>query len=112
MQAGTASGGLQAGSELEAVLLSGPYDGLLRVWRSDGRAEVRHLENAAPEFRDSIGRGVLARTSPEQNRYREVALLDTTADVIAFMGRAKIHPDGTVAETPATTVLAPKAAEP
>ena len=74
------------GSTLETVLLGPCIDGTLRLWRGDGTAELRSVED--PEVvRASLGVGRLARTSPEPSRFREVAMLDADTGTLVLLER-------------------------
>jgi hypothetical protein len=83
---------LDPGTTLETVLLGGFYDGILRIWRDSGVAECREPDD--PDVVTSVlGRGMLARTSPEPNRFREVALLDAQHDLLVLLGRPTLGTD-------------------
>lgn len=100
-----ALGDVRAGSEFATVLLGGLANGLIRIWRGDGVAELRCLEQDSP-VADAIGRGVLARTSAEMNRYREIALLDADDEILVFVPRVSL-PTGADVEMPAEVSRAP-----
>lgn len=96
-----------AGGTLETVLLGCALDGLLRLWRSDGRRECRRVADA--DELTVLGRGALARTSLEPNRFREVALLDPETGGLVLSRRSPAAADAPdpVADGP---VLATEAA--
>ena len=78
---------------------------VLRIWRSDGQAECRQIRQ--PELvTKSLGRGLLARTSPEANRFREVGLLDAKQDVLILLGRGQVQPGAGQVSAGAQTVQA------
>jgi hypothetical protein len=91
---------LHPGDELETVLLSAFCDGCLRLWRSEGTSAVRRVEEEATAVQ-VLGRGVIARTRSEPNRYREVGLLNANRQVLSFPERM-IAKEGT---SSARTVL-------
>jgi hypothetical protein len=93
------------GAELETVLLGGLCQDVLRVWRGDGQAEGRKIDDPEVVAR-ALGRGVLARTSHEPNRFREVGLLDADGDQLVLMGRATAKPGAEQITTGANTVRA------
>ena len=82
---------LHPGDVLETVLLSAFHDGCLRIWRSKGVPEVRRLDvEGAAIVQEVLGRGVLARTSPEPNRYREVGLLHAENQLLCLPDRMMV----------------------
>ena len=96
---------LTPGTELETVLLGSLTGDVLRIWRSDGQAECRQVRQ--PELvRKTLGRGLLARTSPEANRFREVGLLDAKKDVLILLGRGQVQSGADQVTTGAETLQA------
>lgn len=96
---------LPVGTELETVLLGGLTGDVFRIWRSDGQAECRHVQQ--PELvAEALGRGLLARTSLEPNRFREVGLLDARQDVLILLGRGQFRPGADQVSAGAQTVQA------
>lgn len=83
---------IEVGDVLETVLLGSFLDGVLRIWRGDGRAECRRVVTPRP-LSQSLALGVLARTSPEPNRFREVALLDEMRATLVLMERPRADGD-------------------
>lgn len=99
-------GELDPGTRLETVLLGGLYDGRVRVWRDNEGAEYREVGD--PEAVTSVlGRGMLARTGTEPNRFREVALLDAQNDLLVLLGRPTRDTTGEHARAEGRTVRAP-----
>lgn len=101
---------LDVGASLETVLLSGLFDNHLRIWRGDGAAEDRVVSDAS--VAETIGHGVLARTSPEPNRFREVALLDVGGSSLVLLGRSELQPGLGTVEADAHVVRATLAGAP
>ena len=102
---------LRPGTELETVLLGSLCGDILRIWRGGGQAEGRQLELPAV-VAGALGRGVLARTSPEPNRFREVGLLDAQKDVLILLGRGHAKPGADHVSAGAQTVSAQPAPTP
>jgi hypothetical protein len=77
---------VQQDDVLETVILGAFLDGVLRIWRNDGRPECRRVVDR--QFLSKVlAKGFLARTSPEPNRFREVALLDERTSTLMLMER-------------------------
>lgn len=76
------------GSTLETVLLGPCIDGVLRLWRGDGAAELREVDDTEV-VRASLAVGRLARTSPEPTRFREVAMLDAATGTLVLLERPR-----------------------
>jgi hypothetical protein len=87
MNPGNPADDLQVGSTLETVLISPVYAGRIRVWRGDGTSETRGVGVEAEDIIDAIGQGMIARTSPQPNSFREVGLLDAAHNVLILPGR-------------------------
>jgi hypothetical protein len=75
---------------LETVLLGGLHGDVLRIWRADGEPEFRQVQST-DALVAVLGRGLLARTSSEPNRFREVGLLDATSGVLLLSGRGHLR---------------------
>jgi hypothetical protein len=82
---------LLPGTMLETVLLGSMRGDVLRIWRADGEAECRAVQDP-DALAGVLGRGLLARTSSEPNRFREVALLDATSGVMLLTRRGHLRP--------------------
>ena len=77
---------METGQVLMPALVSPVIDGRLSTWVEDQR--VWEVDDAR-ELADLIGRGMLARTSLEPKRFREVALIDEDAQTLAVVGRLR-----------------------
>jgi hypothetical protein len=96
--------GPDAGAQLETVLLGAVCGDTVRLWRGDGSPELRRLDRPA-ELAALVGRGELARTpTPDPERFREAALLDTHEDLLIALARPRSG-DGAVATAPALAPL-------
>ena len=78
--------GVAPGDNLDPVLLGGFSGRCLRFWHGDGRPETVEVDDPSP-LGSLLWRGVLARTSPEPRRFREVALLNEPAHQIILLER-------------------------
>jgi hypothetical protein len=79
---------VEPGDELETVLLSGFSGRYLRFWHGDNRPETVEVVDPSP-LESLLWRGVLARTSPEPGRFREVALLNAPARQLVLLERPR-----------------------
>lgn len=75
---------MESGQVLMTALVSPVIDGRLSTWVEDRR--VWEVDDAG-ELAGLIGRGLLARTSLEPKRFREVAMIDEDAKTLAAVGR-------------------------
>lgn len=96
---------LTPGAQLETVLLGSLTGDVLRIWRSNGQAECRQVQQSEL-LAKTLGRGLLARTSPEANRFREVGLLDAKNDALILLGRGQVQSGANQLSAAAETVRA------
>ncbi|MFI6431456.1 hypothetical protein [Rhodococcus oryzae] len=77
--------GLEVGASLATAMLSPVSGGLLRTWTEDG---TRLWSVDDPDgLSDLLGRGLIARTSVPDERFRETVLLDAEAGTLLVQGR-------------------------
>ncbi len=81
----------EPGATAEAVQIGLCAGGLVRTWRGSGESKLWSLADAA-QLTSRQGTGVIARTEQEQNRYREIGLLDEVSGTLIIRGR---HPMST-----------------
>ncbi len=74
------------GATLETVLLGPLLDGRLRFWSADGAPHLVSVGNDEG-LRALVARGAIARTSPEPDRFREVALFDASGGTLFVIER-------------------------
>ncbi len=72
--------GIEPGQTFEVVQLSPCVGGLVRTWGS--RASRLWSVRQPGALASAMGRGLIARTEREQNRYREVGLLNEDAGLL------------------------------
>ena len=76
---------LTGNTQLEPVLISPVVSGMIRTWSED-ETHLWSVDN--PEALDKLlGRGIIARTSLPDNRFREVAFLDTQSGTLTVQPR-------------------------
>ena len=80
------------GATLDTVLLGPLLESRLRYWAPDGTPHLVTVDDAAA-FGELTARGLLARTSPEPGRFREVALRDAWAATLYLVERPVGRPE-------------------
>ncbi|WP_245816069.1 hypothetical protein [Rhodococcus maanshanensis] len=77
--------GLEAGASLVTAMLSPVSGGLVRTWTEDG---TRLWSVDDPDgLSELLGRGLIARTSVPDDRFRETVLLDAAAGTMLVLER-------------------------
>lgn len=95
---------LRPGMMLNSVIVGPPITGLVGTWSDDG-SRLWRLED--PHVTGLIGRGLLARTEIEPDRYREAGWLSSGGGPL--LQRRRAAPDGSVEA--ATASLTPAGTE-
>ena len=77
---------MKVGDELETVLVGCLLGDHLRIWTTDGKGQMLRLHESA-DLVGVLANGVVARTSPEERRFREVLLLEARSHTLVALDR-------------------------
>jgi hypothetical protein len=102
---------MQVGDELETVLVGSLLGNLLRIWIGNGQAKTLRLRESS-EFKGLLASGVIARMSPESERFREVLLLEKRSHTLAALDRRPLRTEETSVGVGMTSVAFEEVDEP
>jgi hypothetical protein len=84
---------MQVRDRFESVLVGCLLGGHLRIWLGDGQPRLLRCHDVAA-LTELVANGVASRMSPEERRFREVALYDDRSQTLIVSGRFPTATDG------------------